>query len=78
VLGALALNAGWLTRLTPGQSDIALMKIGMDSLSSFDREESIETAIQSFSTVLARRPEHAAATAGLARAYNLRYLGDKG
>lgn len=77
-IGAIALQAGWLTRITPGQSDVALMKLGMDSLSSFDRDESIETAIQSFSTVLTRRPDHAAAAAGLARAYNLRYLGDKG
>lgn len=85
VAGALALafGVGLFTmstemgrKFTPFFSESAAMQAGMAALRTFDREESVQAAVQSFSAVLERHPDHAAAAAGLAMAYVLRHSGD--
>ena len=64
---------GWL----PPLSDAAHMSHGLAALRQFDRDESIDVAIENFSAILNKQPNHAAAAAGLALAYTLRYAGDR-
>lgn len=59
-------------------SDAALMSKGMAALRHFDRDGSLDIAIDNFGAILERQPNHAAAAAGLALAYALRYAGDRG
>lgn len=57
-------------------SDAGAMRSAMAALANFDREGGLETAVQGFSALLARSPDHAGAAAGLALAYAIRYAGD--
>lgn len=79
VLGvALALApSGWYARHTPFFSEAGAMRDGLTALKTFDRDESIDLAIGKFNAILERRPEHAAAAAGLSIAYSMRHVGDK-
>lgn len=78
VVGALqvAASEGWLRRHSPFFSEAAAMQAGLVALKAYDRDESINAAIENFSAILTRRPEHAAAAAGLSLAYSLRQVGD--
>lgn len=58
-------------------SDAQSMADGLAALSIFDRDGALDTATDKFSAILARKPDHAAAAAGLALTYALRYLGDR-
>ena len=61
----------------PLPSDAARMSNGTLALRHFDREGSLDIAIENFDAVLQKQPEHAAAAAGLALAYAFRYAGDR-
>jgi len=75
--GALALAPnGWYARHTPFFSEAGAMRDGLAALKTFDRDESIDLAIGKFNAILERRPEHAAAAAGLSIAYSMRHMGD--
>jgi serine/threonine protein kinase/Flp pilus assembly protein TadD len=52
------------------------VQAGLDALSLFDRDGSLEAAIHDFKAVLEQYPHHAAATAGLSLAYSRRYRED--
>lgn len=81
VLGGLAtylpgfkdLPQQWL----PPVSEAARMSNGMAALRHFDRDGSLEIAVENFEAILAKQPKHAAAAAGMAIAYALRYAGDR-
>ena len=86
VLAVLVLLGGtsymWTTQDSPRQwlppaSDATRIMNGMAALRHFDRDGSLDVAIDNFSGVLDKQPKHAAATAGLALAYALRYAGDR-
>lgn len=72
----LVADGRWVRPLTPF-STAAAMQAGMESLRGYDREDSINAAIDSFNAVLERQPDHAAAAAGLSLAYSLRHAGDR-
>jgi serine/threonine protein kinase len=78
VIGAFqaTVSEGWWRRHTPFFSEAAAMQAGLVALKSHDRDESIDVAIENFSAILARRPGHAAAAAGLSLAYSMRQVGD--
>jgi serine/threonine-protein kinase len=88
-LGVVLLAGGVLGRdvlLPPGTqlvqrwlpaSDAQTMADGMAALSLFDRDGALDIAAEKFSAILARKPDHAAAAAGLALTYALRYMGDR-
>jgi len=81
VLGAgiyLSLSENLTHRWVPPISEAARMSSGMTALRHFDREGSLDTAIKNFDSILESQPNHAAAAAGLALAYALRYVGDRG
>lgn len=61
----------------PLVSDATRMSNGMAALRQFDRDDSLDTAIDNFSAILEKQPNHAAAAAGIALAYALRYAGDR-
>ena len=61
----------------PSVSDAARMSNGMAALRHFDRDGSLDIATENFEAILAKQPEHAAAMAGMAIAYALRYAGDR-
>lgn len=67
------LTPQWL----PPVSDAARMSNGMAALRHFDRDGSLDIAIENFDAILEKQPQHAAAAAGLAMAYALRYAGDR-
>lgn len=71
----LASSGAW-QRNTPFFSEAAAMQAGLVALKTYDREESLDAAISSFSAILERRPTHAAAAAGLSIAYSMRHAGD--
>jgi serine/threonine-protein kinase len=58
-------------------SDAARMSIGMDALRHFDRDGSLDIATENFGAILDKQPKHAAAAAGMALVYALRYAGDR-
>lgn len=58
-------------------SDAARMSNGMAALRHFDRDGSLDIAIENFGAILQSQPDHAAAAAGIALAYALRYAGDR-
>lgn len=68
-----SLTRQWL----PPVSDAARMSNGMAALRHFDRDGSLDVAVENFDGILKKRPNHAAAAAGLALAYALRYAGDR-
>ena len=61
----------------PPVSDVARMSNGMAALRHFDRDGSLDIAIENFDGILQNQPKHAAAAAGIALAYALRYAGDR-
>jgi serine/threonine-protein kinase len=67
------LTPHWL----PLASDAARMSDGMAALRHFDRDDSLNIAIQNFNAILDRQPNHAAALAGIALAYAMPYAGDR-
>jgi len=80
VLGATAywgtteeITRQWL----PPISDSAHMSNGMAALRQFDSDGSLDIAIENFNAILAKQSNHAAASAGLALAYALRFAGDR-
>jgi len=74
--GLYLVPAEWSRKYAPFFSEAAAMQAGTLALRTYDREESVDVAIKSFTSVLERRPDHAAAAAGLAMAYVLRHAGD--
>jgi tetratricopeptide (TPR) repeat protein len=70
------MGGAWMQRNSPFFSEAGAMQAGMAALKTYDREESNDTAIANFSAILARRPGHAAAAAGLSIAYSHRHAGD--
>ncbi len=62
----------------PPASDATRMSNGMTALRHFDRDGSLDIAIENFGGILEKQPNHAAAAAGMALAYALRYSGDRG
>jgi len=61
----------------PPTSDAVRMSNGMTALRHFDRDGSLDIAIENFDSIISKQPNHAAAAAGLALAYALRYAGDR-
>ncbi len=61
----------------PPVSDAARISNGMAALRHFDRDGSLDIAIENFNSILASQPQHAAAAAGMAIAYMLRYASDR-
>lgn len=76
-VGLFTMSTDMGKKFAPFFSESAAMQAGMAGLRTFDRDDSVQTAIESFTSVLEHRPDHAAAAAGLAMAYVLRYAGDK-
>lgn len=71
-------SSGNLTRQwLPPASDAARMSNGMAALRHFDREGSLDAAAEQFNAILTKRSDHAAAAAGMALTYVLRYAGDR-
>ncbi|HEY9103042.1 protein kinase domain-containing protein [Chitinimonas sp.] len=60
----------------PRPSEASLMNAGMAALHNFDRDDELQAATDRFKEILQYNPQHAAAAAGLAIAYSLRYAGD--
>lgn len=81
LITGVAVQAGvsstWLQRHAPFFSESAAMQAGLLALKAYDRDESLDAAIENFNNILARRPGHAAAAAGLSIAYSMRHAGDK-
>jgi len=61
----------------PPASDATRMSNGLAALRHFDREGSLDVATENFSSILAKQSSHAAAAAGMALTYALRYAGDR-
>jgi serine/threonine-protein kinase len=61
----------------PPASDAAHMSNGIAALRHFDRDGSLEIAAENFNSILEKQPKHAAAAAGMAMTYALRYAGDR-
>ncbi len=76
-VGALTVSSEWGRRHSPFFSEAIAMQRGLEALRTFDRDESLDRAIAEFNHILERRPENAAAAAGLAMSYALRHAGDK-
>lgn len=77
VLLLLALAAVYLLRSAVVEpTPHALYQQGLDYLDRFDRKGNLDLAIESFQKVLAQDETHAAAHAGLAKAYWLKHQGD--
>lgn len=76
-IGALTVSSEWGRRHSPFFSEAIAMQRGLEALRTFDRDESLDRAIAEFNHILERRPENAAAAAGLAMSYALRHAGDK-
>lgn len=68
--------AGWMAARSPFYSESASMQAGMEGLRHADRDGAIDSALQHFGDILARRPHHAGAAAGQSLAYSMRYVGD--
>ncbi|WP_306396433.1 serine/threonine-protein kinase [Telluria beijingensis] len=62
----------------PSISEATRMSNGMTALRHFDREGSLDIATENFSAILEKKPNHAAAAAGMALTHTLRYAGDRG
>jgi len=62
----------------PQVSDTTRISNGMSALRQFDRDGSLDIAAENFSILLNKQPNHAAAAAGMALTYALRYAGDRG
>ncbi|MDY0962662.1 MULTISPECIES: serine/threonine-protein kinase [Massilia] len=68
-----SLSRQWL----PSVSEAARMSNGMTALRQLDRDDSLDIATENFSTILEKQPKHAAATAGMALTYAMRYVSDR-
>lgn len=75
-VGLVTMATEWGAKVTPLFSESAALKKGMEALRTFDRAQSLDTAIAQFTALLDRHPDHAAAAAGLSLAYSLHYAGD--
>nr|WP_308606370.1 protein kinase [Massilia sp. DJPM01] len=62
----------WYQRNDPFFSEATAMQTGLTALRTFERPESLDLAVRSFSAILAHDPEHAAAAAGLSFAYSFK------
>ena len=62
----------------PPVSETARVSTGMAALRQFDRDGSLDIALENFNAILEKQPNHAAAVAGMSLAYALRYAGDRG
>ena len=58
-------------------SDATRMANGLTALRHFDRDGSLDIATDNFGAILKKQPGHAAAAAGMALTYALRYAGDR-
>lgn len=76
-VGALTVSSDWGRRHSPFFSEAAAMQRGLAALHTFDRDLSLDTAIAEFTTIVEHKPDNAAAAAGLATAFSLRYASDK-
>lgn len=65
------------SKSAPIVSDSSRMSSGLAALLDFDRDGSLDIATENFSAILAKRPNHAAAAAGMSLVYALRYAGDR-
>jgi serine/threonine-protein kinase len=74
--GSAAVILGARPAAVTAYSEVAAMQSGLQALRRFDREGSLDAATTSFGAVLARRPDHAAANAGISLVYSLRYASD--
>lgn len=61
----------------PPVSEAARMSSGITALRQFDREDSLDIATENFAAILEKQSKHAAATAGLALTYAMRYANDR-
>ncbi|ATQ77457.1 hypothetical protein CR152_25350 [Massilia violaceinigra] len=87
VLAALAIGVGgvlrsgvlndWYQRNDPFFSEATAMQTGLTALRTFERPESLDLAVRSFSAILERDPNHAAAAAGLSFAYSFKQTSDQ-
>lgn len=75
-VGGLAVFTLWGTAHSPFFSEANAMSAGFAALRNFDPDTSADAAVEHFSAVLARNPNHAAAAAGLGLAYASRYASD--
>jgi serine/threonine protein kinase/Tfp pilus assembly protein PilF len=57
-------------------SDVEAVNAGLHALLDIERDDNLNRAIAYFNEVIIHQPRHAAATAGLALAYSLRYTTD--
>lgn len=64
-------------RWLPPASDATRISNGLNALRYFDRDGSLDIAIENFDAILKKQPDHAAAAAGMALAYAMRYAGDR-
>ncbi|SDF58769.1 serine/threonine protein kinase [Duganella sp. OV458] len=69
-------TAAWQPLRAIAMSEADMLRAGMASLATGDRDNSLNQAIADFDAVLKKNPRHAAAAAGLSLAYSLRYAGD--
>lgn len=77
--GAAVSTSESLTRAWPTPvSDAVRMSTGLSALRHFDRDGSLDIAVENFNAILAKKAHHAAANAGIALAYAMRYAGDRG
>jgi eukaryotic-like serine/threonine-protein kinase len=72
-VGSYTVTSEWGRRYSPFFSEAGAMKRGLGALRTFDRDQSLDVAISEFNNILERNPKNAAAAAGLAMAYALRY-----
>jgi len=70
--------SGDLIRHWAPVSETARISTAMAALRQFDRDGSLDIALDNFNAILEKQPNHAAAVAGMALAYALRYAGDRG
>ncbi|TXF96921.1 serine/threonine-protein kinase [Massilia arenae] len=73
----LSKSVGLPHQWSPPISDAARMSNGIAALRHFDRDGSLDSSIENFGAILEKNPRHAAAAAGMALAYTLRYAGDR-
>ncbi len=57
-------------------SQAGAMRAGLEALRVGDRDGAIDSALAHFGSIIAHRPDHAGAAAGLSLAYSMRYVGD--
>jgi tetratricopeptide (TPR) repeat protein len=76
-IGASVVSSDLGRRYSPFFSEAGAMQRGLQALHTFDRDRSLDVAIAEFSNIVERNSSNAAAAAGLAMSYALRYASDK-